>query len=82
MFSFLGWVGLIGCVIGVFITLAALMEGRGTVPGQIILLAILPWLGGVVGSLVAVASGQLIQAAADTADNTGQMLAIMRMRGR
>ncbi|MFZ2634424.1 MAG: hypothetical protein WA081_15800 [Desulfosalsimonadaceae bacterium] len=44
------------------------------------LIGILPSLAGIIGGLILVMVGQMTRATVDTADNTGQMLAVMKKK--
>jgi hypothetical protein len=74
--SFVGWivVGISGLVL--IVILAKSTESRG----NFALMGLLPALGGVISGLLLVMAGQLTRATVDTADNTGQMLSVMKRR--
>ena len=69
--SFFGWVV---AIIGVVVAMAGGTVGDGSVAGT------LPGLMVVLGGLAIAAAGQITRAAVDTADHTGDMVAILRER--
>jgi type II secretory pathway predicted ATPase ExeA len=72
--SFLGWVIVaISVLILLFSLVGSLKENSG-----LALMGLFPSLAGIISGLLLVMSGQLTRALVDTADNTGQMLAIMK----
>ena len=74
--SFVGWV-VVG--ISVLILLVSLVKSTES-HGGFALMGLFPSLAGVISGLLLVMSGQLTRATVDTADNTGQMLAVMKRR--
>jgi len=74
--SFVGWLlVVIGALGVVFIIAMGLLSRR--IPD---LMELLFCVGGVMGGLLLVLAGQLTRAAVDTADNTGEMLFMMKKR--
>jgi general secretion pathway protein A len=72
--SFLGWVIVaISALILLLSLVGSLKENSG-----LALMGLFPSLAGIISGLLLVMSGQLTRALVDTADNTGQMLAIMK----
>jgi type II secretory pathway predicted ATPase ExeA len=72
--SFLGWVIVaISVLILLFSLVGSLKENSG-----LALMGLFPSLAGIISGLLLVMSGQLTRALVDAADNTGQMLAIMK----
>ena len=76
--SFIGWFIFAVCVLGAIVT--GFKMGKEEAPALMRFLAILPWIGGMIGGILNVGIGQLIRTNVDTADNTGEMLAIMKQR--
>jgi hypothetical protein len=74
--SFVGWVLVVVGALGLIIIIATGVLSR-RIPD---LMQLLFCLGGVMGGLLLVLAGQLTRAAVDTADNTGEMLFMMKRR--
>lgn len=72
--SFVGWV-----VVGISALIILVSLAKSTGPyGGFALIGLFPALGGVVSGLFLVMTGQLTRATLNTADNTGQMLSLMK----
>jgi len=76
--SFVGWVVV---SISVIILLVSLVQSTKSY-GGFALMGLFPAFAGIISGLLLVMAGQLTRATVDTADNTGQMLALMKRRKR
>ncbi len=74
--SFFGWI-IVG--LSLFIFLVSLVESNKSYGGMA-LMGLLPAFAGLIGGLLLVMLGQLTRATVDTADNTGQLLSVMKKR--
>lgn len=73
--SFVGWAAV---TISAMILVVSLAKSKGS--GSVALLGLLPSFSGLISGLLLVMFGQLTRATLDNADNTGQMLALMKKR--
>lgn len=76
--SFVGWF-VVG--ISVLILLVSLVKSNDSY-GGFALMGLFPAFAGIISGLLLVMAGQLTRATVDTADNTGQMLSLMKKRKR
>jgi len=74
--SFVGWVVVTISVLILIVSLVKSTESNGSFA----LMGLFPSLAGVISGLLLVMAGQMTRATVDTADNTGQMLAVMKKR--
>ena len=72
--SFVGWFAVIVSGIGFIATL--LLPGQ--IRGGALLFSLLPSLGGIVIGIFIIGTGQLMRVGVDTADHTGEILALLR----
>ena len=76
--SFVGWI-VFG--ISILILLISLVQSTGSY-GGFALMGLFPAFAGIMSGLFLVMAGQLTRTTVDTADNTGQMLSLMKRRKR
>ncbi|MBU1207296.1 MAG: hypothetical protein KKH04_10280 [Proteobacteria bacterium] len=74
--SFIGWI-----VVGIGILVVLVLFAKSSEShGGFTLMSLLPALLGIISGLLLVMTGQLTRAMVDTADNTGQMLSLLKRR--
>jgi len=79
LISAIGW---IVCAIGALVALISLLSLTEKGGFAVIGIALVPSLGGAISGLLLVSMGQITRAAVDSADHTGEMLAIMKANKR
>jgi len=74
--SCIGWLAVaIGLVVSVIMLVKSMEQGRGL--GLAVLFGLIPALSATLGGLLIIIIGQITRAAVDSADHTGEILAII-----